>query len=364
MNIVNTVPSSLNSVIISETKEVKSHFHISCYLKGRHRTVKVAAMVDSGATALFIDKKYAESQKMWQTPLEHPIRLHNIDGTLNEAGSITHKVKLSLKVGSDEEIFEFYVTSLGPEKVILGLPWLRYRNPTINWQEGTMHLGADQGMSPEPLEIKLTRIAANRMERRRLLSEKVMDTIQDEIFCLAGFTYSQQIAEKANRAKGIRTFEEMVPEPYRDFAKVFSEEESHRLPKHQPWDHAIDLEPDAITHWKIKSYPMSPAEQVELDKWLEENLAKGYLRPSKSPMASPVFFIKKKDGKLRLVQDYRRLNKITIKDRYPLPLAADIVNRLTGAQLFTKFDVRWGITTSVLSQEMNGKQPSSPIGWR
>ena len=60
-------------VTISETKEVKSHFHISCYLKGRHRTVKVAAMVDSGATALFIDKKYADSQKMWQIPLEHPI---------------------------------------------------------------------------------------------------------------------------------------------------------------------------------------------------------------------------------------------------------------------------------------------------
>jgi hypothetical protein len=87
---------------------------------------------------------------------------------------------------------------------------------------------------------------------------------------------------------------------------------------------------------------MSPAEQVELDKWLEENLAKGYLRPSKSPMASPVFFIKKKDGKLRLVQDYRQLNKITIKNRYPLPLAADIVNHLTGAQHFTKFDVHWG----------------------
>jgi hypothetical protein len=166
MNIVNTVPSFLNSVIISETKEVKSHFHIVCYLKGRHHTVKVAAMVDSGATALFIDKKYTESQKMWQVPLEHPIRLHNIDGTLNEAGSITHKIKLSLKVGADEEIFEFYVTSLGPEKVILGLPWLRHRNPTINWQEGTMHLGADRGMSPEPLEIELTRIAANRMERR------------------------------------------------------------------------------------------------------------------------------------------------------------------------------------------------------
>jgi predicted aspartyl protease len=74
MNNVNTVPSFLNSVIISKTKEVKSHFHISCYLKGhRHCTVKVAAMVDSGATVLFINKKYAESQKMWQVPLEHPI---------------------------------------------------------------------------------------------------------------------------------------------------------------------------------------------------------------------------------------------------------------------------------------------------
>jgi hypothetical protein len=161
---------------------------------------------------------------------------YNIDGTLNEASSITHKVKLSLKVGQDEEMFEFYVTSLGPEKVILGLPWLRHRNPTINWQEDTMHLGTDQGMSPEPLEIELMRIAANHMEHHRLLSEKVLDTSQDEIFCLASFTYSQQIAEKANRAKGVRTFEEMVPEHYRDFAKVFSEEESHRLPQHQCHD--------------------------------------------------------------------------------------------------------------------------------
>jgi hypothetical protein len=61
-----------------------------------------------------------------------------------------------------------------------------------------MHLGADQGMSPAPLEIELTRIVANCMEHRRLLSEKVIDTSQDEIFCLARFTYSQQIAEKAN----------------------------------------------------------------------------------------------------------------------------------------------------------------------
>ena len=334
--------AALSSVIIPETKEVKSHFHISCYLKGRHRTVKVAAMVDSGATALFIDKKYADSQKMWQIPLENPIQLHNIDGTLNEAGSITHKVKLWLTIGSDKEKFEFFVTSLGPEKVILGLPWLRHRNPRIDWQEGTMSLNADQGMGLELFEVEVTKIAANHMERCCLLHEGVLETSQDEVYCLAGFTYAQQIAEKVSKAKGKKTFEEMVPEHYRNFAKVFSEEESQRLPEHQSWDHAIDLEPDAVKHWKIKSYPMSPNEQEELDKFLKEHVSKGYLVPSKSSMASPVFFIKKKDGKLRLVQDYRRLNKITIKNRYPLPLAADIVNRLMGARYFTKFDVRWG----------------------
>jgi hypothetical protein len=118
-----------------------------------------------------------------------------------------------------------------------------------------MHLNADQGVSLEPLEIEVTCINANQMEHRHLLSEKVLDTSQDKIFCLAGCIYSQQIAEKANKAKGIRTFKEMVPKEYRDFAKVFSEEESHRLPKHQPWDHVINLEPDSVKHWKVKSYP-------------------------------------------------------------------------------------------------------------
>jgi len=87
---------------------------------------------------------------------------------------------------------------------------------------------------------------------------------------------------------------------------------------------------------------MSPNEQVELNKFLDKHIKKGYLIPSKSPMASPVFFIKKKDRKLHLVQDYQWLNKITIKNCYPLPLAANIINRLKGARYFTKFNVHWG----------------------
>ena len=98
---------------------------------------------------------------MLTKPLENPIQLFNIDGSLNEAGSITHKVELTLRVGQDREKFDFFITSLGPEKVILGLPWLHHRNPQIDWQEGTMRLNADQGVGSEPSELEVTRIAAN-----------------------------------------------------------------------------------------------------------------------------------------------------------------------------------------------------------
>ena len=156
----------------------------------------------------------------------------------------------------------------------------------------------------------------------------------------AGYTYSQRIAEEAGRSKVERTLEDMIPAEYCKYQRVFSEEESHRLPEHKPWDHSINLKPDAPETLRSKVYPMPLNEQEELDCFLEENLKKGYIVPSKSPMASPVFFVKKKDIKLRLIQDYRKLNNISVKNRYSLPLAADIINRLKEAKVFTKFDIR------------------------
>jgi hypothetical protein len=139
-----------------------------------------------------------------------------------------------------------------------------------------------------------------------------------------------------------QSFEEIVPREYRSYAKVFSEVESERLPEHKPYDHAIDLKLETPETIWSKIYLMPINEQEELDRFLEEHLRKGYIVPSKSPIASLVFFIKKKDGRLRLVQDYRKLNDFTIKNWYPLPLASDIINRLRHARIFTKFDVRWG----------------------
>jgi transposase InsO family protein len=299
-------------------------------------------MVDCGATALFISEKFVEKNKVRTYRLQREIPLYNIDGSKNRAGKIARFVSLRLLVGEVEEWREFLVTDLGPEDVVLGLPWLRSVNPAIDWAEGTMKLSSERCERPEVQGSKVERVAANRMQRRRWWKSGILDDPSGTVWCAAGFTYSTELAAHAGKEKRERTFEEIVPREYRQHAKVFSEVESERLPDHKSYDHAIDLKPETPETLRSKVYPMPLNEQGELDRFLDDNLRKGYIVPSKSPIASPVFFIKKKDGRLRLVQDYRRLNDFTIKNRYPLPLASDIINRLRQARIFTKFDVRWG----------------------
>jgi len=91
-----------------------------------------------------------------------------------------------------------------------------------------------------------------------------------------------------------------------------------------------------------KIYPLNVKEQEELNKFLEEHLKSGRIRPSKSLCAAPFFFVKKKDGSLQPVQDYRQLNKATIKNKYPLPLIQELIDKVRGARYFTKLDIRWG----------------------
>src|SRR5260221_862872 len=88
-----------------------------------------------------------------------------------------------------------------------------------------------------------------------------------------------------------------------------------------------------------RTFPLSPAEQKELDNFLQENLANGCIHPSKSPMGAPVFFVKKKDGLLHLMQDYQKLNEIMVKNSYPLPLVSDVLTHLCDTEFFTILDL-------------------------
>ena len=131
---------------------------------------------------------------------------------------------------------------------------------------------------------------------------------------------------------------------------MFSKEASERLPGHGAYDHAIELVPDAkMFHSRV--YPLSPNEQTELDKFLNENLSKGYISESKSPLSSPFFFVKKKDGVLRPVIDYQKLNKMTVKNKYPLPRIPELLDTVKKAKYFSVLDVRWGYMNIQIKKE-------------
>ena len=131
---------------------------------------------------------------------------------------------------------------------------------------------------------------------------------------------------------------ELVPPQYHVYLDVFEKKASEYIPLRKPWDHAIDL---VLDFKPIKShiYPCSPTEQAEIDAFIDDQLAKGYIRPSTSDQTSGVFFIPKKDGKKCMVQDYWYINSKTLKNNYPLPLILELIDKIGDAKLFTKMDL-------------------------
>ena len=129
-----------------------------------------------------------------------------------------------------------------------------------------------------------------------------------------------------------------LPERYHEFLPIFDVRQANQLPEHRDCDHRIDLLPGKIPQ-ASRAYPMSTDELRVLRKYITEELEKGYIRPSTSPAASPVLFAKKPGGGLRFCVDYRALNAITIKNRYPLPLIQETLAQLSSAKFYTKLDV-------------------------
>ena len=112
---------------------------------------------------------------------------------------------------------------------------------------------------------------------------------------------------------------------------MFKEEAHEKLPEHRDWDHEITIEEGKKPTYR-PIYALSETKLKALREYLDENLKKGFIRPSTSPAGYPILFVPKKDGKLRLCVDYRQLNAITVKNQYPLPLILELQDRTQGSQ--------------------------------
>ena len=332
----------VKSVFACKYKSLK----IPTLLQSSQRKAEKQVLVDSGATDNFISTKILKHMKIGSLRLKKPRTVWNIDGTHNKAGAITDFVDLQVRCGSKTEDMKFLVTDLGEDEIILGYPWLAAFQPDIDWKESV--LAEDM----QPLVIKTLGLRMDeevqRVKKAWIRRAKSMATPGEEVFVTRVDTEQIRKASTATEMavkalpKEEKTWDQIVPKHYHKWKKVFSEEEAKRFPEHQPWDIAIDFTEDAPKSLDCKIYPLTVAEQGHLEEYIKENLEKGYIRPSKSQYSSPFFFVGKKDGKLRPVVDYRKINSFTVPDRYPLPLIQELVDKVKDARIFTKIDVRAG----------------------
>jgi len=335
----------------------------------------VKALLDSRATGNFIDRDFIRTKGINTRSISCPIPVYNVDGSPNEAGQISEVVDVVLHYKTHSKRTLLAVSSLGKQNMILGYTWLKDHNPEIDWQTGEVQMNRCSPWCEGCRVIRKEQASWKRMETRALnvcrsgpLPEHVEDSEEDETPVRTGeieyeqgdqlfmtwilleptagdlcatSTTSQKLAEEAHQSAEARREPFILPDCVKEFESVFAKEDFDILPEHKQWDHAIELIPGSEPK-SSKVYPLFPVEQKELDAFLEENLCTGRIRPSKSPMAAPVFFIKKKDGSLWLVQDYRALNSMTVKNKYPLLLISELVFQLHRARYFTKLDVHWG----------------------
>ncbi|KAK3560078.1 hypothetical protein QTP86_033801 [Hemibagrus guttatus] len=196
-------------------------------------------------------------------------------------------------------------------EVILGRPWLEQHDPIISWRTGEILRWGHkcfEGCFPERPNPRPSRPHALQVHATSV--------------------------ESPLEARSVN-----IPACYSHFWDVFCPKKASKLPPHRPWDCAIDLIPGEPVP-KGRIYSLTLPEEKAMEEYIKEALAQGYICPSTSPASSSFFFVAKKDGGLRPCIDYRALNKITVKFRYPLPLVPAALERLRGATVFTKLDLR------------------------
>ena len=143
-----------------------------------------------------------------------------------------------------------------------------------------------------------------------------------------------------------------------EYPEVFPEE-LPGMPPDRDIEFIIELVPGTAPIAQ-RPYRMNPQELVELKKQLDDMLRKGLIRPSASPWGSPVIFVDKRDGTIRLCVDYRKLNDVTIKNKYPLPKIEDLFDQMNGARVFSKIDLRTGYPNSKLGRPIFPRPLSPP----
>jgi hypothetical protein len=245
--------------------------------------------------------------------LDRPRKIWNIDRTTNRAGQLTSFVDLEVRMGSKEEKMSFLVTDLGNEDLILGYPWLATFEPQFNWRNSVV----DTAHLPIIVRSLDWRKGRFRPIVARMVAGRCVASAPPRLSHTAKLAILQELEQECTHARGIstdlaaeagqHTKPVAIPAEYQQHAQVFSEEESRRFPPARSWDHAINFKPGSPDSLNCKVYATTPRERTNLRGWLDDMLVRRYIEhtnPDEAYIASPFFYLKKKDGSDRPVQDY------------------------------------------------------------
>jgi len=225
-----------------------------------HKGVAVKALLDSGVTGLFMDTTFAKEKGFKMEKLKKPLLVRNVDGTTNMGGAITHQVECNMFFKGHVERARMDVCNLEKTELILGMLWLAAHNPEIDW---------------EKREVKMTHCPPTCGKRKQEGKEKKVKKI--------GKDEDEEVLRK------------LVPRRFWKWRKVFGKRELERMPVRKTWDYAIELK-EGFMPKKGKVYSLSREEREEVQIFVEDQLRKGYIQPSKLSQMSPVHFVAKKDG--------------------------------------------------------------------
>ena len=351
-------------------------------------------LVDCGASSNFVSAAFVRQHSLVTQSLDQrltPVSLPT--GGREPVNELLQDATLTL---GDRGMFRDRVSCVvlpltgGGYDMILGMPWLKKINPTIDWQRAQVVLPKEQ-IAPEhaagtnTLEPSTT-ASGGVADSRPLCSEKNLSSNSASLLATCTISHvrkdmrrgevttmyvvyaqnpdgsqseshieasvhavataaavpSEALAGPNSAPRGTESELERVAEATRkEYSDVFPADLPMGLPPARDVDHRIELVAGARPTVR-PTYRMSARENDELKRQLTELLQHGFIQPSKSPFGAPVLFVRKKDGSMRLCVDYRALNDLTIKNRYPLPRVDELFDRLQGARYFTKIDLRSG----------------------
>lgn len=314
-------------------------------------SVATTAMIDSGATGCFIDKNFAIAHQLPLRRKDIPRILEVIDGREIDSGLVTHETEdICMQCNEHTEKISLDVTKLGHYTIILGLTWLKKHDANISWSRHLILFNTSRCLQychPEPVVVEgVPHTKYPLPSKPRTIPTPQSATAPPATACTPHQASHDHTVLATDTHLPPGTQDELVPkltsiipQHYHQYLDVFSKEGADTLPQHRLFDHTIPLQPGTQPPYG-PIYSLSEPELKALREYLDENLSKGFIRPSSSPAGAPILFVKKKDGGLRLCVDYRGLNKVTIKNRYPLPLISEMIDRLRCAKVFSKIDLR------------------------